>query len=172
MYDSDMEFIVPEEIGLTDNAGNGNVLTPEANVHVVDEVTTHTKELETNKNRKNPEENNPDHMEKQRFSTFSRKLYCWERCFNQFDKSISTFDIYEQVINLDVLIELLVQQSNLHSQQNGRTFLANVEEMKAFIGVNYIMAANRLQSRPMYSDFNHFVGKIDIQNIFTMTRCQ
>ena len=35
------------------------------------------------------------------------------RVANQFEKSVSAFDNYEQVINLDVLIEILVQQSNL-----------------------------------------------------------
>ena len=43
---SDTEFIAPEEIELTDNA---IILTPEANVYVVDEGATHTKELAANK---------------------------------------------------------------------------------------------------------------------------
>ena len=49
MNDSDTEFIAPEDIQLTDNRENGSVLTPEVNVHVVDEMTTHTKKLTTNK---------------------------------------------------------------------------------------------------------------------------
>ena len=61
MNDSDVEFIDPQsiesEIELSDNPEN--VLTPEANVHVVDEETTHTKELKANKKRKTPEENTP-----------------------------------------------------------------------------------------------------------------
>ena len=52
MNDSGTEFIAPEEIGLTDNQDNASVLTPEANVHVVHEGTTHSKELKTNKKRK------------------------------------------------------------------------------------------------------------------------
>ena len=59
MNDSDTEFIALEEIELTKNPGNTNVLTPEANIHVADEGITHTKELETNKKRWNPEENTP-----------------------------------------------------------------------------------------------------------------
>ena len=53
MNDSDTEFIAPEEVKLTDNLDNETVLTPEANVHVVDKGNTHPKELETNKKRKN-----------------------------------------------------------------------------------------------------------------------
>ena len=53
LNDSDTEFIAPEELKLNDNLDNATVLTPKANVHVVDQGTTHTKELETNKKRKN-----------------------------------------------------------------------------------------------------------------------
>ena len=66
MNDSDTEFIAPEEIELTDQ------LTPLANVHFADEGITHTKELETNKKRKKSGKKYPNHMETQRFSTFSR----------------------------------------------------------------------------------------------------
>ena len=43
MNDFDSEYIAPEEIELTDNPGNVSALTLEANVHVVDQGTTHTK---------------------------------------------------------------------------------------------------------------------------------
>ena len=43
MNDFDTEFIAPEEIKLTDNQGNVSALTLEANVHIVDQGTTHTK---------------------------------------------------------------------------------------------------------------------------------
>ena len=52
MNDSDIEFIAPEEVELTNNPENARILTPEANVHVVDQGITHTKELETIKKRK------------------------------------------------------------------------------------------------------------------------
>ena len=41
----DRKFIAPEEIELSENPGNASVLTPEANAHIADEGTTHTKEL-------------------------------------------------------------------------------------------------------------------------------
>ena len=43
MNDFDMKFIAPEEMELTDNQGNVSALTLEANIHIVDQVTTHTK---------------------------------------------------------------------------------------------------------------------------------
>ena len=69
--------------------------------------------IETKEKRKKPEENTPW---KRNVSPHSR-----ENCFleggvsYQFDESASTFNIYKQVINLDVLIEILVRQSNFYS---------------------------------------------------------
>lgn len=85
-------------------------------------------------------------------------LLIWQKCFN--------YEIHVQVINLNVLVEILVQQSNLYSQQNGRNFLISAKEMKAFNGVKYAMAVNQLPRIPMYWDRDHLVGNIDIQNIF------
>ena len=42
MNDSETEFIAPHEIELPDNSYNMNVLISRANVHVVDEGTTHS----------------------------------------------------------------------------------------------------------------------------------
>ena len=52
MNDFDTEFIAPKEIELTDNPENVSGLALDANVHVVDEGTTHTKGLETKKKKK------------------------------------------------------------------------------------------------------------------------
>ena len=53
-------------------------------------------------------------------------------------------------MNLDVFIELLVTQSNLYSQQNGCHFITNSNDMKAFLGTNYVMAVNQLPNTSMY----------------------
>ena len=45
MNDPDMESLAPEEIQLNGNPNNSSLLTPETNANVVDEGTTHTKEL-------------------------------------------------------------------------------------------------------------------------------
>ena len=59
MNDSDTEFTASKGIEVTDNPENASVLASEANVHVADERTTHTKELESNKMRKNAGETTP-----------------------------------------------------------------------------------------------------------------
>ena len=87
----------------------------------------------------------------------------------QFYESASTFGIYEQVINLDVLNELLcsTKQPLFAKKKNGRRFHTNAKVMKTFISVNNIMAVNQLPSTPVNWDRDHFVGNIDIHSIFT-----
>ena len=94
--------------------------------------------------------------------------YCFleGRVTNQFQESASAFNIYKQIFNLNLLIEIIVQQCNLYLQQNLRKFLTNVSEMKVLVGVNYIMTVNRLSSIPVFWDCNHYVGNVGIQNIF------
>ena len=67
---------------------------------------------------------------------------------------------------------MIVSPSSLFAQQNGRNFIANHEEIKAFIGVNYLMAINQLSHIIMYWNCDHFTGHVEIQNIFTRTRYQ
>ena len=100
--------------------------------------------------------------------------YCFleGRVTNQFEESASAFNIYKQIFNLILLIEIIVQQCNLYLQQNLRKFLTNVSEMKVLVGVNYIMTVNRLSSIPVFWDCNHYVGNVGIQNIFARPKNQ
>ena len=50
--------------------------------------------------------------------------------------------------------------------------LTNVKEVKASIGVNYIMVVNQFLTMPLYWNCNHFVDKVGIQNIFKRVRYQ
>ena len=73
-------------------------------------------------------------------------------------------------MELDILVDLLVEQSNLYSQQCGRIFFTNDREMKAFIGVNYFMAINKLPNLQNYWDSDIFIGNEGIRNIMTRNR--
>ena len=117
------EVIASEEIKLTDNQYNASVLTPEANVYVDDKWTTYNKKLETDKKRKKPEENSPITW-KRNVSPHSQESYLLEdRDFYQLDEGAPAFNVYEQFINLDVLTELLVQQSTTYiSTKTGGNF--------------------------------------------------
>lgn len=62
MKDSDTDFIAPEKIKLTGNPYNLSVVTPEIIVYVVAERSTHTKEIDTNKKKKQARRKYLDHM--------------------------------------------------------------------------------------------------------------
>ena len=57
--DFEAEFIAREEIEITNNLNKLSTLALEANIHVVDQGNTYTKELETNKKRKKKQKKIP-----------------------------------------------------------------------------------------------------------------
>ena len=58
------------------------------------------------------------------------------------------FDVFSAGSNLDV--KLLVDESKLYEQQNDREFQTNKQEMRAFLGTNYIMSINKLPIKKLY----------------------
>ena len=141
MNDSDTEFFTNDEYRekIVPNSNNADILTPEASIHIVKD-----NENEQGKNLKNK-------LDEIQFQWRPKiALNIREECnlvgevYHQLKENTSPLDVYEKVVNLDDLIELLVTQSNLYSQQNGRHFKTNPEEKKAFLGTNYVMAVNKL----------------------------
>ena len=171
MNDFDTKFIALKEIKVTHNPENPCSLRLEENVLVAGKETCTLKNQRQTKREKSRRKYS-NHVETQDFSTFLGDCLLEGRVSNKFDESASTLDIYEQVINLDVLTEMLVQQSNVYSRQNWRKFLTNAQEIKVVIGFNYIMTLSQLPSKPLFWDYNHFVDNVGIQNIFAITRYQ
>ena len=141
MNDSDTEFFANDEDieNIVPDSDNADILTPEASIHIVKD-----NENEQGKNLKNK-------LDEIQFQWRPKiALNIREECnlvgevYHQLKENTSPLDVYEKVVNLDDLIELLVTQSNLYSQQNGRHFKTNPEEKKAFLGTNYVMAVNKL----------------------------
>ena len=52
--------------------------------------------------------------------------------------------------SLGELLKLIVEQSNLYVHQNGRKFTVTKEELKAFLGINFVMAINKLPTIAEY----------------------
>ena len=52
--------------------------------------------------------------------------------------------IFEETKNLNELVKYICDQTNLYSIQNGREFATNPEEIRAFLGINYIMSISKL----------------------------
>ena len=74
------------------------------------------------------------------------------------------FDVFSVVTNLDRFPKLLVDQSNIYAQQN-RTEFKNNDEMKAFLGITYFMAINKLPNIKSYWKCRQYVRNEGIRNI-------
>ena len=114
-----MESIVPD-------CDNVDILTPEAIIHIVKD-----NETEQGKSPKSELEEVQLQWRRNIASKIGEECNLVGEVCYQWKESASLLDVYEKVVNLDVLIELLVTQSNLYSKQNGRHFITNPEEMKA-----------------------------------------
>ena len=55
-------------------------------------------------------------------------------------------------------------QPNLYAHQNGRNFTVTKEELKAFLGINFVMAINKLPTIAEYWRVDNLIGNDGIQN--------
>ena len=102
--------------------------------------------------------------------------YAKEQCnlkadiIHQFPEHHIPFDIFSVVTNFDGLVKLLVGESNLYAQQNGREFGTNKQEMRAFLGINYMIFINKLQTIKNYWEYGQFIGNKTIRNVMARSR--
>ena len=80
------------------------------------------------------------------------------------NETVSPKYIFSLVTGLEELLELTVEQSNLYIHQNGRNVTVTKEEQKAFLGINIVMAINKLPMITEYWRVNNLIGNDDIQN--------
>ena len=52
--------------------------------------------------------------------------------------------IFEGTTNLNELVKHICDQTNLYAIQNGRNFALNPKQIRAFLGINYIMPISKL----------------------------
>ena len=71
---------------------------------------------------------------------------------------------------LEELLELIVEQSNLYAHRNGGNFTVIKEELKAFLGINFVIAINKLPTIDEYWRVDNLIGNDDIQNTMIQNR--
>ena len=59
---------------------------------------------------------------------------------------------------------MIVEQSNLYAYQNGRNFTVSKEELKAFLGINFVMEINKLPTIAEYCRIDYLIGNDGIHN--------
>lgn len=81
----------------------------------------------------------------------------------------SPLQIFEKTFGVQTL-ELIVEQSNLYAQQNGKCLDLSVEELKAFLGILIIMGFHTLPTMRLFwcSEKNFRVDRV--ANIMTQKR--
>ena len=78
------------------------------------------------------------------------------------NKIVSPIEIFQLVAGLDELIDLIVVETN--AQQKGKNLTVDNNELKAFLGINYIMAINKLPKIAEFWRVDNITGNNVIQN--------
>ena len=95
-------------------------------------------------------------------------LYAKEQCnlkadiIHQFPKHHIPFHAFSAVTNLDGVYKFLNDESNLYAQENGIEFHTIKQEMRAFLGINYRISINKVQTMESYWKFGLFIGNTDV----------
>ena len=80
------------------------------------------------------------------------------------NETVYPIEIFSLMTGLEELLELIVKQSKLYAHQNGRNFTVTKEELKAFLGINFVMAINKLPTIGEYWRVDNLIGNDGIQN--------
>ena len=80
------------------------------------------------------------------------------------NETVYPIEIFSLVTGLEELLELIVEQSKLYAHQNGRNFTVTKEELKAFLGINFVMAINKLATIAEYWRVDNLISNDGIQN--------
>ena len=66
------------------------------------------------------------------------------------DHGSTPFDIFQTVTGINELLEIIVTETNRYTTQKGCNFETTENEMKALLGINFIMRINKLLSLEDY----------------------
>ena len=73
-------------------------------------------------------------------------------------------------MGLEELLELIYEQSNLYAHQNRTNYTVIKEELNLFLGINYVMAINKLATTAEYWTVDNLISNGGIQNIMIRNR--
>ena len=113
--------------------------TPEANLHVVPS-DNQSKKREKNKNEELWKWTKKVKVTKQ------EERHLMPEIQPNLNETPSPTEILSLMTELEKLLELIVEQSNLYAHQNGRNFTVTKKELKVFLGTNLVMAINKLST--------------------------
>ena len=130
--------------------------TPEANLHIVPSDSQSKKEK--NKREQLWKWTNKVKVTKQ------KECYLVPEIQPSLNETVSLIEIFSLVTGLEELLELIVEQSNFYDHQNGTNFIVTKEEVEAFLGINFVMAINKLPTNTKYLRADNMIGNDGIGN--------
>ena len=86
------------------------------------------------------------------------------------NETVSLIEIFSLVTGLEQLLEFTAESSNLYAHQNGRNFTIIKEGLKNFLGINFVMAINKLPTIVEYWRVDNLIGNDGIQNTMIRNR--
>ena len=86
------------------------------------------------------------------------------------NETVSPIEICSLLTGLEELLELIIEQSNLYANQNGRNNTDTKEELKTFLGKNFVMAINKLPTIAEYWRVDNLISNDGIQNTMIQNR--
>ena len=81
-------------------------------------------------------------------------------------------DVFMKVVNAQEQINHIVSETNFYAAQKGCRFLTNHDDLKAFLGINYLMGINKFPSVANYLEVGHYIVNDWIKNLMTGQRFQ
>ena len=88
------------------------------------------------------------------------------------DHGATPFHIFQMVTGMNELLEIIVTETNRYTTQKGRNFETMEDEIKVFLGINFIMGINKLPSLEDYWSTDKCIGNEKIQNAMPRARIQ
>ena len=82
------------------------------------------------------------------------------------------FDIFQTVTGMNELLEIVVTETNRYATQKGRNFETTEDEMRAFLGINFVTGISKLPSLEDYWSTDKCIRNEKIQNVMARTRSQ
>lgn len=164
LEDSDTEFVAEEEIPEDNEETHHQVLIPEAVLHVKSESSQPPakKRLKAK----------IAEMKWSRKAKFTKPAECKLEATVLLDlpELANPLQIFERTTDFDKLLQHICEQTNLYAAQNGREFITNQEELRAFLGINFMMSISKLPNLKSYWNVDTYIGNEGIRNSMTRDR--
>lgn len=91
-------------------------------------------------------------------------------CQDVENNTLTPFEIFFSTTKFDILVQLIVSELMRYAHQNGREFSVEIDEMKAFLGLNLVMGYHTLPSLRDYWSTEPDMAVPFVANVMPRTR--